>query len=53
MVARATAAGVPVTVLGTAGGDRLVAHGAFAVDLDAATHAYRDAIPTIMGAVRV
>ena len=40
-------------VLGTAGGRRLVAKDAFALDLDAAVHAYRDAIPALMGAVRV
>src|SRR4029077_11343135 len=53
VVARAAAAGVPAAVVGNAAGTRLVAADAFAVDLEAATHAYRDAIPTIMGAVRV
>ena len=50
---RAAAAGVPVATVGHAAGTRLVAAGTFAVDLAAAAHAYRDAIPTIMGAVRV
>ena len=39
------AAGVPARRLGTAGGDRLVAEGAFSVALADATHAWRDAIP--------
>ncbi len=50
---RARAAGVPVAPVGIAGGERLVANGAFSVDLTAATHAYRDALPELMGAVRV
>ncbi len=53
VTARAEAAGVVVEVVGVAGGDRLVATGAFDVSLAAATAAYRDAIPTIMNAVRV
>jgi phosphoribosylformylglycinamidine synthase len=53
VTARAGAAAVPVAVVGRATGDRLDASAAFSVDLSAATHAYRDAIPTIMGAVRV
>ena len=48
LVARARAAGVPAQRLGTAGGDRLVAAEAFAVDLAAATHAWRDAIPNAL-----
>jgi phosphoribosylformylglycinamidine (FGAM) synthase-like enzyme len=50
---RAAAAGVPAEVVGRAGGDRLVAEGAFSVDLAVATHAYRDALPELMGAVRI
>ena len=53
VLARAQDAGVRTTTLGRAGGDRLVAHGGFAIDLDAAVRAYRDALPTLMGAVRV
>jgi phosphoribosylformylglycinamidine synthase len=53
VIGRARAAGVPATTLGTAGGDRLMARRAFDVDLEAATRAYRDAIPALMGAVRV
>ncbi len=52
LVARARAAGVPAQRLGTAGGERLVAAGpsgqAFAVDLAAATHAWRDALPNAL-----
>ena len=51
VLARASAGGVPATVLGSAGGRRLVADGAFDVPLDDATHAWRDTLPTIMGAV--
>ncbi len=50
---RSRTAGVPARVIGVASGDRLAATGAFSVTLAAATHAYRDALPTIMGAVRV
>ncbi len=53
LVDRARAANVPAQRLGTAGGDRLVASSpsggpsgpAFSVDLAAATHAWRDALP--------
>ena len=48
---RVTAAGVPAQVLGTAGGDRLVAAAAFDVSLGDATRAWRDALPAIMTAV--
>ena len=41
----APAAGVPASRLGVAGGDRLVADGAFDVALADATDAWRDAIP--------
>jgi phosphoribosylformylglycinamidine synthase len=50
VLARADRAGVPVATIGTAGGDELVASGSFRVPVDAATHAWRDAIPSIMGA---
>jgi phosphoribosylformylglycinamidine synthase subunit PurL len=53
VIERAARAGVPAVPVGRAGGDRLVAEGAFAVDLAAATHAYRDALPELMGAVRI
>ena len=46
--------GVPAQRLGTAGGDRLVAAGpsgqAFSIDLAAASHAWRDALPNALGA---
>jgi phosphoribosylformylglycinamidine synthase II len=53
IVGEASAAGVPAVVIGRAGGEQLVAVDAFTVDLDTATHAHRDAIPALMGAVRV
>ncbi len=53
VVERATAAKVLVGVIGTATGEQLLARGAFAISLGDATAAYRDAIPAIMGAVRV
>jgi phosphoribosylformylglycinamidine synthase len=46
---RAASSGVPAVHLGTAGGDRIVAHGAFSVSLAAATAAWRDAIPNALG----
>jgi phosphoribosylformylglycinamidine synthase len=46
---RADSSGVPAVRLGTAGGDRIVAHGAFSVSLAAATAAWRDAIPNALG----
>jgi phosphoribosylformylglycinamidine synthase len=49
---RAATAGVPARDVGCAGGDELVATAAFRVTLTAATRAWRDAIPTIMGATR-
>jgi hypothetical protein len=49
---RAAAAGVPARTVGRAGGTELVAEGSFRVALGAATRAWRDAIPTIMGASR-
>ncbi len=53
IVARATAADLPVAVIGHATGAMLVAEGAFTVGLAEATTAYREAIPRIMGAVTV
>jgi phosphoribosylformylglycinamidine synthase len=46
---RARDADVPAARIGSAGGDRLVAAGAFAVLLADATTAWRDAIPQLMG----
>ena len=51
--AAAREVGVPADVIGQAGGGSLVAGGAFSVDLEQATRAYRDAIPKLMGAVTV
>jgi phosphoribosylformylglycinamidine synthase len=48
VLARARAAGVAAEVVGEAGGERLVSRGAFDVPLDAATRAWRDALPTSM-----
>ena len=48
LVERARTANVPAQRLGTAGGDRLVADGAFAVTLADATTAWRDALPTAL-----
>ena len=42
--------GVPATDVGEAGGDRLVATGAFDVALADVTRAWRDAIPNALGA---
>jgi phosphoribosylformylglycinamidine synthase subunit PurL len=50
VLARAAAAGVPATEIGTAGGDRLVARGAFDIALADASAAWRDAIPNALGA---
>ena len=44
----AAAAGVPVAVIGRAGGDHCIADGAFSVPLATAHGAWRDAIPTLM-----
>ncbi len=49
LVDRARTADVSAQLLGTAGGDRLVAEGAFDVALTDATSAWRDAIPTALG----
>ncbi|MGI8683908.1 MAG: AIR synthase-related protein, partial [Acidimicrobiales bacterium] len=48
---RAAAAGVPASVLGTAGGDRLVVAGMLDVGLGEATEAWRTAIPRALDAV--
>jgi phosphoribosylformylglycinamidine synthase len=50
LVERARAADVPAQRLGTAGGERLVAAGAFDVSLADATHAWRDALPGALAA---
>ncbi|HMF84103.1 MAG TPA: phosphoribosylformylglycinamidine synthase subunit PurL [Acidimicrobiia bacterium] len=46
---RAAAAGVPAADVGVAGGERLVARGAFDVALVDAIAAWRDAIPAVLG----
>ena len=50
VAARATAAGVAATEIGKVRGDRLIADGAFDVPLADATRAWRDAIPSALGA---
>jgi len=50
VLSRAGTAGVPAADVGEAGGDRLVATGAFDVALADATRAWRDAIPNALGA---
>jgi phosphoribosylformylglycinamidine synthase len=50
LVERARVANVPAQRLGTAGGERLQAAGAFDVSLADATHAWRDALPDALGA---
>ena len=50
VLSRAGTAGVPAADVGEAGGDRLVAAGAFDVALVDATRAWRDAIPNALGA---
>ena len=49
VLARAAAAGVPATDLGVAGGDRLVAEGAFDVTVSEAATTWREAIPQLLG----
>jgi len=51
VLSRALAGGVPATPIGTAGGDRIVATGAFDIGLADATTAWRDAIPLQLGRV--
>jgi phosphoribosylformylglycinamidine synthase len=51
VVDRARTANVPALLLGRAGGDRLVADGAFDAALAEATSAWRDAIPKALGRV--
>jgi hypothetical protein len=43
---------VPATLLGEAGGTVLEADSAFRVELDTASRAWRDAIPSIMSGAR-
>jgi phosphoribosylformylglycinamidine synthase subunit PurL len=50
VLARASEANVVATEIGEARGDRLLADGAFDVPLVDATHAWRDTIPTALGA---
>jgi phosphoribosylformylglycinamidine synthase subunit PurL len=50
VLARAATAGVAAVDVGAAAGDRLVARGAFDVPLADASTAWRDAIPTALGA---
>jgi phosphoribosylformylglycinamidine synthase len=47
--ARAAAAGVPWFDLGVAGGDRLIAEGAFDVSVSEVATAWREAIPRLLG----
>ena len=47
---RAQRAGVRAVAIGTAGGDRLVEHGALEVALALATTTWRDAIPNMVAA---
>jgi phosphoribosylformylglycinamidine synthase len=49
VLGRAAAAGVPAEEIGTAGGRRLVARGAFDLALDEAEAVWRDAIPNALG----
>jgi phosphoribosylformylglycinamidine synthase len=49
---RAARSEVPATLLGEAGGTVLAADGTFRVELDAASRAWRDAIPSIMSGAR-
>jgi phosphoribosylformylglycinamidine synthase len=51
VLSAAQAAGVPAVRLGEAGGDRIVADGAFSVSLAEATAAWRDAIPRALGRI--
>jgi phosphoribosylformylglycinamidine synthase len=46
VLARADAAGLPITALGRAGGDRLVVEGLVDVSLEVATRAWREKLPT-------
>ena len=48
VLGRAAAAGVPASMIGAAGGDRLVWTDAFDVGLDEATTAWRDALPSAL-----
>jgi hypothetical protein len=48
VLGRATAAGVPVRVIGETGGDRLIAAEAFDVAVAEAADAWRNAIPNLL-----
>ena len=50
VLARAAEAGVPATVLGEAGGDRIVAEGLVDLDLAVAIGRYSGALPSVMAA---
>jgi phosphoribosylformylglycinamidine (FGAM) synthase-like enzyme len=50
-IARAVASGLTAEVMGVAGGDRLVVEGALDVALEAATAAWRDALPGALALV--
>jgi phosphoribosylformylglycinamidine synthase len=50
VLARAAAAGVPATVIGTAGGDRIAVDGLLDVSLADAVTAWRDRLPAALGA---
>ncbi|MDQ6715941.1 MAG: hypothetical protein M3Z83_07520, partial [Actinomycetota bacterium] len=49
LAARAGAAGVPITTLGDAGGDRLVVDGLVDISLADALSAWRRALPEALG----
>jgi hypothetical protein len=53
VVAAAINAGVAAAIVGRAGGDRIVADGAFAIGLADADAAWRNAIPDILGTLPV
>ena len=50
VVARSMSADVPATVIGRAGGDRMIVEDLLDVGLDEATRRWRDAIPSALGA---
>jgi phosphoribosylformylglycinamidine synthase len=50
VLARASDAGISASAVGAAGGEALIATGTFRVGLAAASRAWRDTIPSIMGA---
>jgi phosphoribosylformylglycinamidine synthase len=50
VLSRAATAGVPATVIGTAGGDRLVVAGLVGLALAGATDGWRTRLPAVMAA---